>query len=250
MMESKCIYFASDFHLGVAIDDGNHHREMKIVRWLDSISDSASEIYLLGDLFDFWFEYKYVVPKGFIRILGKLAELSDKGIQLHIFTGNHDVWMFDYFPKEIAASIYRAPITLEINGVRFMIGHGDALGPGDHGYKFIKKVFSNKMAQRLFAMLHPYLGVKLARFFSRKSRESTGEKDSIYLGDDKEFLVRYCYEVLEKEHYDYFIFGHRHMVIEKELKDGSRYINLGEWFTSCSYAKFDGNQVTLERFEG
>lgn len=227
----------------------DHSREQKVVSWLDSIADSAAEIYLLGDLFDFWFDYKYVVPRGHVRLLGKLAELSDKGIGIHIFTGNHDVWMFDYFEKELGASIYRKPIERICSGKRFLIGHGDALGPGDHGYKFIKKIFTNRLCQQLFAALHPYIGVNLARFFSRKSRESTADKDSIYLGDDKEFLVQYCNEVLETEHFDYFIFGHRHMMIDKELKGGSRYINLGEWFNGCHYAKFDGSELTLKKFE-
>lgn len=250
MTPGKHIYFASDFHLGAAADGNGHVREKKVVRWLDSIADTAEEIYLLGDVFDFWFEYKYVVPKGHVRLLGKLAELADRGIAIHIFTGNHDVWMFGYFEREFGAKVYTEPIVCEWAGKRFMIGHGDGLGPGDHGYKFIKKVFANALAQRLFAMLHPLWGVSLARFFSRKSRETTGDKDGVYLGDDKEFLVRYCNSVLEKEHYDYFIFGHRHLVIDKALKGGSRYINLGEWFDACNYAVFDGQELKLLRFEG
>lgn len=245
----KSIYFASDFHLGSAIDRDNHAREQRIVRWLESIEDSASEIYLLGDLFDFWFEYKHVVPKGHVRLLGKLAALSDKGIVLHIFTGNHDIWMFDYFERELGAKVYREPIFKEYSGKKFMIGHGDALGPGDHGYKFIKRVFTNPLAQRMFAFLHPYIGVSLARFFSRKSREATGNKDSIYLGDDKEFLVQFCLEKLKSTHIDYFIFGHRHMVIDKTFESKSRYINLGEWFTGCHYAVYDGVNLELRKFE-
>jgi UDP-2,3-diacylglucosamine hydrolase len=249
-MESKRIYFASDFHLGSSSDGDSIDREKKIVRWLDSIKDSASEIFLVGDLFDFWFEYKYVVPKGHIRLLGKLAEISDAGIQLHIFTGNHDVWMFDYFEKELNAKIYREPIEREWGGKRFMIGHGDGLGPGDSGYKLIKRIFTNRTCQRLFAILHPYFGVTLARFFSRKSRESTGDKDDNYLGDDREFLVQYCNSVLDHKPIDYFIFGHRHMVLDKTLKNGqSRYINLGEWFKSCNYAVFDFESLALREFE-
>lgn len=250
MKWDKYIYFASDFHLGAARDGDSHEREQKVVRWLDSIKDSTRELYLLGDLFDFWFEYRHVVPKGHVRLLGKLAEFADKGIPIHIFTGNHDVWMFDYFPKEFGAQIHREAITVEWEQKRFMIGHGDGLGPGDTGYKFIKAIFTNTLAQRLFAALHPFWGVKLARYFSRKSRESTGNKDAHYLGDDKEFLVRYCRDVLVREHFDYFIFGHRHMMLDKQVGPHSRYLNLGEWFTGFHYARFDGEQLSLHRYEG
>ncbi len=249
MNPGKRIYFASDFHLGSYADKGSHEREMKVVRWLDSIEEDAEEIFLLGDLFDFWFEYKHVVPKGHVRMLGKLAALSDKGIPIHIFTGNHDVWMFDYFPAEIGAKVYKNPIERTWNGKKFMLGHGDGLGPGDHGYKLIKKVFTNPLAQRLFAFLHPYIGVNMAQFFSRKSRESTGHKDAEYLGPDKEFLVQYCKSELEKQHFDYFVFGHRHLKLDIDLGGGSRYINLGEWFTGCNYAWFDGNQLSIQKFE-
>jgi len=243
------IYFASDFHLGSLMDQGNHDRERKIVRWLDSIKEDASDLYLLGDVFDFWFEYKSVVPKGHIRMLGKLAELSDSGIQIHMFTGNHDVWMFDYFEKEINAKVYTAPISIRLKGLNLFIGHGDGLGPGDNGYKLIKLIFSNKLAQRCFAAIHPTWGVALANFFSRKSRESTGEKDSIYLGDDNEYLVQYCNEVLKTEKHDAFIFGHRHMVIDMPLMQGSRYINLGEWFSACNYAILSEAGLDLKKFE-
>lgn len=250
MTWQKRIYFASDFHLGAASDEGNHDRERKIVRWLDSIRDDAKEIYLLGDLFDFWFEYKHVVPRGHVRLLGKLAELSDAGIPITIFTGNHDVWIFDYLPKELGVTVFRDPIERNWNGKRFMIGHGDGLGPGDEGYKFIKRVFKNPIAQRCFAFLHPYIGVNLARFFSRKSRETTGSKDEVFLGEDKEFLIQYCKEVLQSEHYDFFIFGHRHLVLDIDLGHNSRYVNLGEWFKACNYAVFDGEKLELKKFEG
>ena len=246
--KGKNIYFASDFHLNSFADKSNpHDREKKIVRWLSSIIDDCAELYLLGDIFDFWFEYKHVVPKGGVRLLGKLAEFGDRGIPIHIFTGNHDVWMFGYFSDEFDAVIHTKPIERVWNGKRFMIGHGDGLGPGDHGYKVIKQVFTNKLAQRLFAFLHPYIGVTLATFFSKTSRESTGHKDQIFLGDD-EFLIQYIKSVQKGEHFDYFIFGHRHLVID-EMVAGSRYINLGEWFSACNYAKFDGTDLTLQAFE-
>lgn len=219
-----------------------------MVRWLDSIKSDCAELYLLGDVFDFWFEYEHVVPKGFIRLLGKLAELSDEGVDLHIFTGNHDVWMFDYFELQLNAKVHHHPIEREWGGKQFIIGHGDGLGPGDQGYKFIKGVFSNSVAQRLFAFLHPYIGVKMARFFSRKSRETNVDRDQSFLGEE-EYLIRYCREVLKHKHVDYFIFGHRHLVIDFELNDRSRYINLGEWFTTCNYAKFDQHSLVLQSFE-
>lgn len=249
MKEGKKIYFASDFHLGAYLDkETPSPRELKVVRWLDSIQGDCEELYLLGDVFDFWFEYKDVVPKGFVRLLGKLAEMSDSGIPIHIFTGNHDVWMFGYFTEQFNAAIHTKAIEREWNGKRFIIGHGDGLGPGDHGYKFIKGVFTNRLAQRLFAMLHPWIGFRLARFFSKTSRESTGAKDEKFLGD-KEYLIQYCRSVLNKEHVDYFIFGHRHLVIDEMVGESSRYVNLGEWFKACNYASFNGKELVLQAFE-
>lgn len=245
MMERDTIYFASDFHLDNS--EKGKERELRVVAWLDSIKHNAKEIYLLGDVFDFWFEYKYVIPKGFSRLFGKLAELSDAGVDLHIFTGNHDVWMFDYFTEEFNAVVHREEIRITRFDKTLIVGHGDGLGPGDHGYKFIKAIFTNRLCQRLFAALHPGLGVSLARFFSRKSRESTRDKDAIYLGDDKEYLVRYCNSVNEKESIDYFIFGHRHMLLDKELANGGRYLNLGAWFENGNFARLDRDGLELEK---
>ena len=245
----KKIYFISDFHLGVPNDTDSRKREDKIVAWLNSIRNDVQILYLMGDVFDYWFEYKEVVPRGYVRLLGKLAELSDAGVEMHYFTGNHDMWVFDYLPKEIGLQIHRAPIQKEYNGKKFFLGHGDGLGPGDFGYKFIKKVFANKLAQWLFARVHPNTGIGLMKFFSRRSRIATGTSDDVYLGDDKEWLMIYSREVLQKEHYDYFIFGHRHMPLDKALSDQSRYINLGEWINHFTYAVFDGQELTLTKFE-
>ena len=242
------IYFLSDFHLGVPDRASSSQREKKICSFLDKIKSDATEIYLMGDVFDFWFEYKTVVPKGFIRLLGKLAELSDAGIKLHYFTGNHDMWVFDYFTEELSMPIYRAPVEREINGVKLFIAHGDGLGPGDHGYKFIKKVFANKFCQWLFARLHPNLGISLANYWSRKSRIATGQTDEKYLGDDKEFLFRFCVEKLNQQHFDYFIFGHRHLPLDKNIKENSRYINLGDWIKYDTYAVFDGKEIQLLKY--
>jgi UDP-2,3-diacylglucosamine hydrolase len=244
----KKIYFISDFHLGVPNDTDSRKREEKIVSWLNSIKHDAQILYLMGDVFDYWFEYKEVVPRGYVRLLGKLAELSDAGVEMHYFTGNHDMWVFDYLPKEIGLQVHRAPIQKEYNGKKFFLGHGDGLGPGDFGYKFIKKVFANKLSQWLFARVHPNTGIGLMKFFSRKSRIATGTSDDVYLGDDKEWLMIYCREVLQKEHYDYFIFGHRHLPLDKQLNGQSRYINLGEWINHFTYAVFDGQELLLKKF--
>jgi UDP-2,3-diacylglucosamine hydrolase len=244
----KKIYFISDFHLGVPNDKDSRKREDKIVAWLNSISHDVQILYLMGDVFDYWFEYKEVVPRGYVRLLGKLAELSDAGVEMHYFTGNHDMWVFDYLPKEIGLQIHRNPIQKEYNGKKFFLGHGDGLGPGDFGYKFIKKVFANKLSQWLFARVHPNTGIGLMKFFSRKSRIATGTSDDVYLGDDKEWLMIFSREVLQKEHYDYFIFGHRHLPLDKQLNDQSRYINLGEWINHFTYAVFDGHELLLKKF--
>lgn len=243
------IYFISDFHLGVPDYESSLAREKKIVHWLNTVASNASEIYILGDVFDFWFEYKHVVPKGYVRILGKLAELADSGVKLHYFTGNHDMWVFNYLPKEIGMTVYREPVQREINGKKFFIGHGDGLGPGDHGYKFIKKVFANKFCQWLFARLHPNLGIGMANFWSRKSRIATGTTDEQYLGDDKEYLVVFAKDILKKEHVDYFIFGHRHLALDIKVGEGSRYFNLGDWIKYNTYAVFEGQELTLKKFE-
>jgi UDP-2,3-diacylglucosamine hydrolase len=249
LIPGKKIYFASDFHLGVPDYSSSLEREKRIVRWLQTIENNCEELYLLGDVFDFWFEYKTVVPRGHVRLLGKLAELSDKGIKIHYFTGNHDMWTFDYFVKEIGVELHRNPIEKEYNGKKFYIGHGDGLGPGDHGYKFIKKVFASPVSQWLFARLHPNLGVGIAQYFSRKSRVATGNIDEVFLGEEKEWLLIHSKELLTKKHYDYLIFGHRHLPLDIKINDSSRYINLGDWFKNNTYAVFDGNNLDLKHFQ-
>jgi UDP-2,3-diacylglucosamine hydrolase len=249
-LNNKKIYFISDFHLGAPDKIKSREREKRIVRWLDMVKKDASEIYLMGDIFDFWFEYKHAVPRGYVRLLGKLAELSDNGIILHYFTGNHDMWVFDYLPEEIGVTIYRQPIQRTINGVKFYIGHGDGLGPGDHGYKFIKKVFANKVCQWLFARLHPNFGIPLALYFSRKSRIATGTTDEKFLGEEKEWLVIYSRDILKSQHFDYLIFGHRHLPLEISVGENSKYINLGEWINYNTYAVFNGETLSLEKFNG
>ena len=249
MQEGKKIYFASDFHLGTPSREASLVRERKVVRWLDSIKGDAQEIYLLGDVFDFWFEYRHAVPRGYTRLLGKLSELADSGIHIHLFTGNHDMWIFDYLPEEIGMTLFRDPVTRQVNDTKFYIGHGDGLGPGDRGYKFIKKVFSNKLCQWLFKWIHPDIGIGMANFWSRKSRAAVGDTESEYLGEEREWLVIHSKEVLQDEHFDFFIYGHRHIPLDVKLVDGSRYINLGDWITHFTYAEFDGRELSLRKFE-
>jgi UDP-2,3-diacylglucosamine hydrolase len=244
----KKIYFISDFHLGAPTSEESLIRERKICQWLETIKADVSILFILGDVFDFWFEYRHVVPKGYVRILGKLAEIADKGIPIYLFTGNHDMWMFDYLPKELGIKLYRQPEEFNFDNRKFLIGHGDGLGPGDHGYKFIKKVFANKFCQWLFARLHPNFGISLANFWSRKSRQHTGHHDAKYLGDDKEYLVQYIIETEKTKHFDYYIFGHRHLPIDKQI-ESSHYINLGDWLSYFTYAEWDGSKLSLKKFE-
>jgi len=242
---SKSIYFASDFHLGAPSAEKSLIREKRILKWLSEIEKDADEIFLVGDIFDFWFEYKRAVPKGFTRLLGKLAELSDRGIKLHLFTGNHDMWMFDYVPNEIGAKLYREPIQIERQGKQLFVGHGDGLGPGDQGYKLLKKIFSNNLCQWLFARLHPNFGIWLANYFSRSSRAKTGNDDAKFLGEENEWLAIYSKEQLEKRHFDYLIFGHRHLPLHISLTDKSSYINLGDWITHFTYARMTNGSLEL-----
>jgi len=246
----KRIYFISDFHLGAPDHAGSLEREKTIVRFLDEIKENAAELFLVGDMFDFWYEYRSVVPKGFTRLLGKLAELSDSGIPIHFFVGNHDMWMKDYFPVELNIPVYFEPQQLVRNGKKFFIGHGDGLGPGDHGYKRLKKIFRNPACKWLFGILPPFFGMGLAHYLSRRSRAQTGATEEIFLGEDKEWLILFCKDELKKKHYDFFVFGHRHLAIDIALEPNSRYINLGDWIHYFTYAVFDGENLELKSYTG
>jgi len=245
----KKIYFSSDNHLGAPTAAESLPREKKFVRWLDHIKEDAEAIFLLGDLFDFWFEYNYVVPRGFTRTLGKLAELTDSGIPVYYFVGNHDLWMRGYFEQELNIPVFHEPRMFDLNGKKFYIGHGDGLGPWDKGFKRMKKVFTSPMAQWLFRWLHPDLGVRMAQYFSVKNRLISGDEDVKFLGEDKEWLVQYARRKLSQQHYDYFVFGHRHLPLDIDLSDTSKYINLGDWISYNSYGVFDGTSLSLEYFE-
>ena len=246
-MSANKIYFASDFHFGVPDHSMSREREDLVVSWLEEIRKDAAEIYLIGDIFDFWFEYSAVIPKGFIRFQGKLAELADSGIKITLFKGNHDMWMFDYFVKELGIQIVSDELVLERNGKKFYLHHGDGLGPGDSKYKILKKIFRSGFCQWLFARIHPNLGVGIAKKWSKHCRLQSNQKEE-FQDLDKEWLVSYCKELLLKEQFDFLIFGHRHLPLDVRLGD-SRYINLGEWMNFNSYAVFDGENLELRYFK-
>jgi UDP-2,3-diacylglucosamine hydrolase len=246
----KKIYFLSDFHLGTPSAAASLEREKRIVRFLEEVRHQAHTIFIVGDMFDFWYEYRTVVPRGFVRLLGKIAELSDSGIQLQFFVGNHDMWMKNYFQKELNVPVYFEPQEFTYNGKSFLVGHGDGLGPGDHGYKAMKKVFRNPVCQWLFGVLPPAFGVGIANYFSQKSRAATGDSEEYFMGEDKEWLLIHSKEVLQTKHYDYFVFGHRHLPIDYRLSNNSRYINLGEWINFSTYAVFDGQDMELRSYDG
>ncbi|HCE54418.1 MAG TPA: UDP-2,3-diacylglucosamine hydrolase [Lutibacter sp.] len=247
-MTNKKIYFASDQHFGAPNVEASKIREQKFVNWLDFIKKDADVLFLLGDLFDFWFEYAQAVPKGFVRVLGKLAELSDQGIEIHFFVGNHDLWMHDYFEKELNIPVYHHPKEFTFNGKSFFIGHGDGLGPEDQGYKRMKKVFTNPVSKWFFKWLHPDVGIRVAHYLSVKNKLISGAEDVKFLGEENEWLVQYAKMKLTEKHYDYFVFGHRHLPLEIALSQNSTYINTGDWIVHFTYGEFDGGQMLLKSY--
>jgi UDP-2,3-diacylglucosamine hydrolase len=247
--DNKKVYFASDQHLGAPTQEKSFPREQKFVCWLDEIKDDAEAIFLLGDLFDFWFEYKTVVPKGFVRVLGKLAEIKDSGIPIYFFVGNHDLWMRDYFEKELNIPVFHTPQEFTINNKLFFIGHGDGLGPHDKGYKRMKKVFTFPLFKWMFRWLHPDLGVKLGQYMSVKNKMISGDEDFKFLGEDREWLVQYCKRKLESKHYDFFVFGHRHLPLDIQLQENSKYYNLGDWINFYTYGAFDKEGFSLLEYK-
>jgi UDP-2,3-diacylglucosamine hydrolase len=248
LTQGKKIYFASDNHLGAPNLEESLVREKKFVSWLDTIKKDAEAVFLVGDIFDFWFEYSEVVPKGFTRTFGKLAEISDAGIPIHYFAGNHDMWLVDYFQKELSLTVYNKPKVFTINDKKFFVGHGDGLGPGDRSFKIMKKIFKNPFFNWCFRCVHPDLGIKLGKYLSDKNRLKSSLEDLRFNGNENEWLTKYCKEKLKNKHYDYFVFGHRHIPLEIKLSSNSTYINLGDWITHFSYAVFDGRQVLLDKY--
>ena len=244
---SKRIYFCSDNHLGSPNRNLSLEREKIFITWLDQIKADAQAIFFLGDLFDFWFEYKKVVPKGFTRLFGKLAELSDSGIDLFFFVGNHDCWIGNYFEDELGINVFHKKVDLNIDNYNILIGHGDGLGPGDNKYKFLKLLFRNPILKKLFSFIHPDIGISLGSFLSQKNKILSGN-EKVFESEDKEMLFSYCKDVLKTKYYHFFIFGHRHIPLELDLGNNSKYFNTGDWITHLSYLVYDGNSFNLNYF--
>ena len=244
---SKRIYFCSDNHLGSPNRNLSLEREKIFITWLDQIKIDAQAIFFLGDLFDFWFEYKKVVPKGFTRLFGKLAELSDSGIDLFFFVGNHDCWIGNYFEDELGINVFHKKVDLNIDNYNILIGHGDGLGPGDNKYKFLKLLFRNPILKKLFSFVHPDIGISIGNFLSQKNKILSGS-EKVFESEDKEMLFSYCKDVLKTKYYHFFIFGHRHIPLELDLGNNSKYFNTGDWITHFSYLVYDGNSFNLNYF--
>lgn len=245
MEKSRKIYFASDFHLGLKAGSEPLEREKRVVRWINSIAPDADEIYLLGDIFDFWWEYKLVVPRGFTRFLGTVAELTDSGIPVHFFTGNHDMWVGDYLSEECGLTIHTDPYTATFNGKIFHLAHGEGLGTKETGYKILLSIFRNKPLRILYSALHPSIGVGIGHRWSLNSRLVKGiSKD--FLGDEKEDLIRYSKSILQKEKVDYFIFGHRHLAMTYRINEDAEIVFLGDWIKHNSYAEWDGSNLLFK----
>jgi len=245
----KTVYFASDNHLGAPNHTQSRAREKLFVKWLDQIKYDADEIFLLGDLFDFWFEYKEVVPKGFTRVLGKLAEISDSGIPIYFFVGNHDLWMKDYFQNELGIEVFHQPQVFEFDNKKFYIGHGDGLGPFDKGYKRMKKVFIHPLSKWLFRWLHPDLGVRLARHLSVKNKLISGEEDKHFLGKSEEWLAQYAIKKQEETPVDYYLFGHRHLPMKIKIDHKAVYYNLGDWISHFTYGRLKEGKFQLMKYQ-
>ena len=246
---NKKVYFASDQHFGAPTAELSFPREQKFVAWLDEVKKDAEAIFLLGDLFDFWFEYKTVVPKGFVRVLGKLAEIRDSGIPIYFFVGNHDLWMDDYFQKEMNIPVFHDNQEFTFSDKTFLIGHGDGKGPADLGYKRMKKVFTNPFFNWLFRWLHPDIGVRIAQYLSVKNKLISGDEDVTFLGEHNEWLILYSKRKLETKHYNYLIFGHRHLPMKVTVGENAQYVNLGDWISYFTYGVFDGENLEIKKFE-
>jgi UDP-2,3-diacylglucosamine hydrolase len=242
------IYFASDFHLGLSAGSHPLEREKKVVKWLNSITPDAIEIYLLGDIFDFWWEYKLVVPRGFTRFLGTASAIYDSGIPIHFFTGNHDMWTSDYLSTECGFIIHTTPCTTSFNGKKFHLAHGEGLGSKDLGYKILLSIFRNKPLRKLYSALHPRIGLGIGHRWSLNSRLAKGVSGEFF-GEDGEDLIRYAKKVLLNEKIDYFIFGHRHLAMTYKLKDGAEIVFLGDWLRTGNFVEWDGESLTLKSFE-
>jgi UDP-2,3-diacylglucosamine hydrolase len=248
LKENGKIYFASDFHLGLNTGSSPLDREKKVVRWLKSVADDAKEIYLLGDIFDFWWEYRLVVPRGYTRFLGTISEITDSGVPVHFFTGNHDMWVRDYLSSECGMIIHTSPITRVFNSMTFHLAHGEGLGTKEVGYKILLSIFRNKTLRAMYSSLHPSIGVGIGYMWSLSSRLGKGLEQQFY-GEEKEDLIRYAKSVLASEPVDYFIFGHRHLAMKYLFMETVEIVFLGDWIKHGSYAEWDGSGLTFKLFD-
>lgn len=246
----KPIYFLSDAHLGSLAIQSRRMQERRLVRFLDSIKHKAGAVYLLGDMFDFWHEYKTVVPKGFTRFLGKISELTDLGVEVHYFTGNHDLWMKDYLVEECGVVLHKTACTVELYGKIFYLAHGDGIGDDSRGFRFLRALFHNPIAQALFAAIHPRWGMSFGLNWAKHSRLKREDgKEPPFMGEDKENLILFAKQYL-KDHpeINFFLFGHRHIDYDLMLSKSSRVVILGDWISLFTYAVFDGENLFLEDY--
>jgi len=248
LTEKRKIYFISDIHLGAPALKNNHEREILFARWFDEIRNDVAELYLMGDIFDFWWDYKKVVPRGFTRILGRIADLSDRGIPVYFFPGNHDLWVFDYFQKELGITVHKEEIIKEIGGKKFFLAHGDGLDAEDKGYLLLKKIFTNKTLQWLYSRLHPNFALTIAHKWSKSSRlAKINIVEEFNVNTDG--IFKFAQDFLEQENIDYFIFGHRHQMVDESIGDNSRFVFLGDWIKNFSYGVFDGEKFELKKYK-
>ncbi len=248
MSEKGKIYFVSDVHLGAPALNNNREREALFAQWLDEIKEDVAELYLLGDIFDFWFEYKKVAPRGFTRILGRIADIADKGIPVYFFPGNHDLWVFDYLQEELGVTVFRKEIIREIRGKKFFLAHGDGLDSNDKGYLFLKRMFTSKPLQWLFSRLHPNFALYLAHKWSAASRLSKNDyRDDFMVNQDG--MYKFAADFLQTNSIDYFVMGHRHRMVNERMNENTRFVLLGDWIRSFSYGIFDGDNFELKKYK-
>jgi len=242
------IIFASDFHLGIDSKNSSKERELLIVEWLMSIKDEVKHLFLVGDIFDYWFEYKTSIPSGFSDFLSAIKILRNEGVEITFFTGNHDMWMFRYFTEEYGIEVLKEPKVFHFDQAKFFVGHGDGLGPGDALYKVVKKVFANKVCQWLFSLIHPTIALGIMKKVSQRDAEKYTKPDQF--DGENEWLIQFANSYQEQEKkVDFFIFGHRHLMYDYPLQNEGRVINLGDWITYLSYAEWDGSEMKLLQYK-
>lgn len=245
--ERKYTYFISDLHLGASYIKDPHQHERRIADWLRSIEPEAKALYLVGDVLDYWYEYREVVPRGYVRFFGALAELADKGVETVWLKGNHDIWIFDYLPRELSVKVVDGLFSTVIDGHKFVMEHGDGVGDLRPSFKLMRRIFRNRLCQWLFSGIHPRWTIPFAHRWSAHSRLTGYEEQLTELPAD-DVLLKFC-ETYQLEHpsspADYFVFGHRHILIDRRLSDSSRMIVLGDCFKHFSYGRFDGKELSL-----